>query len=108
MPKRPIQIRVEDAELAEWNLRADNAALSLSAWIRERCNANGDDKAVRRDGDLDLGQRSAVASPRPASQADFNSEIDATVARKTAHEIGCDCIYCKRVRNLLKPKKENK
>lgn len=36
--KKPIQIRVDDSDLEDWTRKAGEADLSLSEWIRRKCN----------------------------------------------------------------------
>lgn len=35
-------LKVEDGDWAEWKERANAAGMSLSGWIRERCNEKGE------------------------------------------------------------------
>lgn len=53
MERSQINIRVEPKELGEWVRRAGEQGLSLSAWIRERCNGEIP-KAKKRDGVAEL------------------------------------------------------
>jgi hypothetical protein len=57
--KKPIQVRVEEADLAAWKKRAEEAGLDLSGWIRERCNQ--DDQDVRGVPGVSVDGRSASA-----------------------------------------------
>jgi hypothetical protein len=63
--KKPIQIKVDDADLAAWNTKADEAGLSLSAWIRERCNADSNGQAVRGTDSTRVAERSSRAPGKP-------------------------------------------
>lgn len=88
-PKASLTIRVELADLGEWTRRANLRGLSISEWIRRRCNeADGADvrtgplSAIRVDlADLaELGKGSAAV----------------------AHDPRCTCLACKPVKKAAK------
>lgn len=57
MRKVPIQIRVDQADLREWQRKAAEAGKSVSEWIRERCNQ---DAGLSGDNGVRLVRRRAV------------------------------------------------
>lgn len=64
MRKVPIQIRVDAADLEQWQRKASGEGKNLSEWIRERCNQNGE--TVRAVGTVPVGGRRADEFERPA------------------------------------------
>jgi hypothetical protein len=127
MPKTAIfRMRVEESELDEWRTEADHDGLSVSQWIRERCNGamadvsgtetpavheGGVSKRRSRQGGNGVGPKGIPLSPPkerdtaahvPAESPSTNL-IDASVARKTGHEVGCDCaLGCAPLRRMFK------
>ncbi len=39
LPRERMWLRIDSLELAEWAAEADRLGLSLSAWVRQTCNA---------------------------------------------------------------------
>lgn len=101
-PMKPsLTIRVEVCDLAEWEKKAKLRGLSISEWIRRRCNEDGpsqpegkrDEKRhsqnVRRSKDVSVGERSVSVSggaPR-MDEPEYKS-----------HPKNCSCFLCNAAR----------
>jgi hypothetical protein len=96
MPKKPIQLRVAESDLEQWQKRADEAGESLSEWIRERCNQNSD---VSGMGGVPVEGRSTPAPERPKSRKLAFAE---QVAGRTGHDVGCACFQCVQAERFFK------
>jgi hypothetical protein len=102
MPMKQRAVKVDDADWGEWTRQAEEAGLSIGAWIRERCNQNGEDVSRTRDVPVVEGR---VDTPSRPAAGSLEDTVNATVARKNGHELGCACIFCERVRTMLMPKR---
>lgn len=100
--KKPIQIKVDEADLTSWNERAEKAGLSLSAWIRGRCSLP--DVSIAQTG---IGP-AVLATPKAENRVE-PSEFTAAqleVARRTGHRPGCECMHCLQSLRFFTPAKK--
>jgi len=69
MPKRPIQLRVDEADLENWRAKAAEQGQDLSEWIRGRCNGSSDHEDVPSARDVGATRRSTPAVDRPEKRS---------------------------------------
>ena len=83
MERSQINLRIDKDELAEWLQRAMAEDLSLSAWIRKRCNEEGEV----------LAKIIEKSSPRPPETQEPASR---KAVKKCVHgtEKGYNCWQC--------------
>ena len=116
-------IKVDDSDREMWTQSAKELGISVSEWIRRQCNER---RTTGSNGhpileDLPpsvpnvrggLREPESGSEPVPALDRDVPAEgkpkpsgnlIDASVARKTGHEVGCDCaLGCAPLRRMFK------
>lgn len=83
-----LTVKAEDADYESWKQAAERAGMDLSAWIRGLANGASDGKDVRADAGVPVVERGTPAAKRR------KSEFAEDVARRTRHEVGCDCFQC--------------
>ena len=99
--KKPIQIRVEEEELKQWEVAAGSLGMNLSAWIREKCSVGVADnraKGVPRFADLPhLG--GGVAAAKRDLQLAETAAVEARKGKQCAHGVskGYHCWQCRGV-----------
>jgi len=54
------KLRLTEEELAEWKAQAANEAMTLAAWIREKCNDGCNGSPVREAEPVRVARRSTV------------------------------------------------
>jgi mobilization protein NikA len=98
---KPIQIRVDEADLTLWKHGAELAGLSVSEWIRRKCAGEEIKVAERTRMELPPEKQPALAKVTLAEVAEqthsrrtSDSSVAGMVASRTQHEIGCDCMQC--------------
>ena len=95
--KKPIQIKVDEVDLREWNERAAAAGMSLSAWIRLKCATEipgsnpGREAEHVASGSTEAGGLKPPSAERPKGA---RGELAEAVAGRTRHTLGCDCFDC--------------
>jgi hypothetical protein len=108
--KQIVSLKLEESERLAWVGKAERAGLTLSAWMRKRCNeeeANGAAavQAVQPNRDVSVLERSTVSAggsaeaPKPRAR---KSEFAESVAGRTGHEIGCGCFQCVQAERFFK------
>ena len=135
MPPTTLKLRLDTAQLEAW---AKAAGGNLSAWIRRVCDAAiGNGQAVRgvedvpvvggsaaaprgTGGDAHAAEATVQAPLRGAPSGEKRTsatlqfppgEIERDVARRTGHQVGCECFHCVQTHRFLAPqapKKEEK
>ena len=78
MAKKSLMLRVEPVDLAKWQECADNSGLTLSEWMRRRCNGEG--WPIEHDGVLRL--RGNIHASDDGPESDKGSEQTATGHRE--------------------------
>lgn len=95
MQKISLTIRVDAGDLEAWRAEAGKAGMSLSAWMRERCNG-GADKNVSGNRDVRVARRRA---DKAAGIPRVVEEVVERVAKKVktcvhGKERGWNCWQC--------------
>jgi hypothetical protein len=111
-----IKLRVATEELEEWKRQAGLVGVSLSEFIRMRCNgkfgalASRDPEPMRPPDSASLAERSTGTPERTAGDTRESAPagVDLEIARKTGHPLGHDCFQCMQVRRFLEPPKVKK
>jgi len=104
-----FKFRVDDAELGLWRCRANEVGMTLSAWIRSRCEGEdavlitshppkisksgvADKRVVRRNGGVVGAIKDLAHEGLRKHVAEVS--VDSEIARRLGHEVGCDCWRC--------------
>jgi hypothetical protein len=74
-----------------------------TAWNKNSPAHNND--TVREDPLANLRETPPVIEEQGGDPDGEWSEVDRTAARKNSHQLGCDCLYCDRIREMFKEKK---
>lgn len=87
MKSETIKLRVPTDDLERWKaLGGEN----LSDWIRAQCNRACNPPAVEGQAESPAPYVPKATLPKVSKFDD----IDETVARRSGHELGCNCLGC--------------
>lgn len=117
MAPTTYKLRASDEQIEAWKKRAENAGLKLAEWMRRRCDADGNAEDGVGVGDLDMGRgrtgaargvagrdradvvdrgvlRVSEAVAVAVSGSFAEDSIEAAVAIRAGHRVGCPCFHC--------------
>src|SRR6266849_6220939 len=96
-----FKLRVPTSDLGSWKLCAEKSKLTLSEWIRRRCNGEGhlNDDTPFFGGGPTIAQRILRGLneqlPIPTEWGKFNEQPHKLPRTTLAHHPRCSCLLCK-------------
>lgn len=93
-----FEIRLSDVEKSSWEQAAEELDMSLTEWVRMRCDVSGYDV----DGLTGAPATAETYASAYKPTVVYEMAEDAPLKRESSHKVGCTCTLCKIKAGVIK------